>query len=148
VVTTIDRHGRPRGLTCSSLSSVTLDPPTLLVCIHARSGTLQALRGHGSFAVNLLHARGRRAAEVFSSPAAERFAEVSWRPSRLGGLPWLARDAFALAECVVTRMLRVGDHSVVLGEVTDIVHAADMPLLYGMRQFSAWLPEAADPGTR
>jgi flavin reductase (NADH) len=138
VVTTVGQDGRPRGLTCSSLCSVTLRPPTLLVCLHTRSGTLEALQARGRFAVNLLHARGREAAEVFSSLVPDRFARVGWRPSQRTGLPWLVDDAFAFAECRTTRTSVVGDHAVVLGEVTEVAQTADVPLLYGLRQFSTW----------
>jgi flavin reductase (DIM6/NTAB) family NADH-FMN oxidoreductase RutF len=136
VVTSMDSSGQPRGMTCSSLSSVTLAPPTLLTCLRTDSGTLGAVRHHGGFAVNLLHARGRAAAELFSSAAQDRFGLVRWRPS-CSGLPWLVADAFALAECTVSGMAEVGDHTVVFGAVEKVTMVRDTPLLYGMRRFSA-----------
>ncbi|WP_380496689.1 flavin reductase family protein [Streptoalloteichus tenebrarius] len=145
VVTTTDENGRPRGLTCTSLSSITLSPPTLMVSLLSTSGTLRAARGRGGFAVNLLHSRGRRAAEVFSSPVPDRFAEVGWRPVGDSGLPWLARDAFAVAECRVAGSVEVGDHTLVLGEVVRVLQTADVPLLYGLRSFSSWLSGSAPP---
>lgn len=135
VVTSIDKSGRPRGMTCSSLSSVTLVPPTLLTCLRTGSATLDAVMDHGGFAVNLLHAQGRRAAELFSSTVGDRFSLVRWRPS-CSGLPWLVADAFAVAECIVSGMVEVGDHTVVFGEVKEVVMAHGTPLLYGMRRFS------------
>lgn len=138
VVTTVGADGLPRGLTCSSLASVTLRPPTLLVCVHAGSSTLAALRTGGWFAVNLLHARARETAELFSAPVADRFSQVAWAPSRASGLPLLVQDAFAVAECRVTRALNVADHVVVLGEVASVDRTPDAPLLYGMRRFAAW----------
>lgn len=137
VVTSIDEDGDPRGMTCSSLTSVTLRPPTLLACLRTGSATLDAVRGHGAFAVNLLHARGHRTAELFAGPVGDRFGNVRWCPS-WSGLPWLVGDAFAMAECVVSGSLEVGDHTVVLGEVGIVVLAEDTPLLYGMRRFTAW----------
>jgi len=62
VVTAADEDGRPWGLTCSSLSSVTLAPPTLLVCLASRSPVLAVARASGRFAVNLLHARAHATA--------------------------------------------------------------------------------------
>jgi flavin reductase (DIM6/NTAB) family NADH-FMN oxidoreductase RutF len=138
VVTSLDRGGLPRGATCSSLASVTLDPPTLLVCLKLSSSTLDALRGRGSFAVNLLHARARHIAEVFAAPVYDRFADVAWKPVGPTGMPWLVRDAFAVACCRVYRQVVVGDHAVVLGNVTGIEVSPDVPLLYGLRQFSTW----------
>lgn len=138
VVTAIDPAGQPHGLTCTSLTSVTLDPPTLLVCLNIRSGTLAAIRTGGCFAVNLLHERARRAAEVFSSPVPDRFDQVDWQPSPWTGQPWLHDTALAMAECVVVDLTVVGDHAVVFGEVAHVEQTADLPLLYGMRRFSGW----------
>lgn len=140
VITALGADGRPHGLTCTSLSSVTLSPPTLLACLNTRSGTLEALRAGGCFAVNLLHAQGRRAAEVFSSPVPDRFAQVPWRLTERLRLPWLTEHAFAVAECSLADTSVVGDHAVVFGEVVSVTQVDDVPLLYGLRQFSAWLP--------
>jgi flavin reductase (DIM6/NTAB) family NADH-FMN oxidoreductase RutF len=149
VVTALDRSGVAHGMTCNSLSSVTLRPPTLLVCLGIGSGTLAAVRAGGGFAVNLLHAGARRTAEVFSSAEPDRFGQVAWVPSQAVGAPWLTDDAFALAECRVSRTVEVGDHEVVFGEVVRAVSTEHQgtPLLYGMRCFSAWTaPGAPEPG--
>ena len=138
VITAVGPAGRLHGLTCTSLTSVTLSPPTLLVCLDLRCGTLAAARHAGCFAVNLLHTRGQRAAEVFSSPTPDRFSHVTWRPSRRTRQPWLPDDAFAMAECVVVDASVVGDHAVVFGEVVHVEQSTDVPLLYGLRRFSGW----------
>ncbi|XVQ85659.1 flavin reductase family protein [Microbispora siamensis] len=139
VITAFDRDGAAHGMTCTSLASVTLCPPTLLVCLRCDSGTLAAARARGSFGVNLLHAEAREAAEIFSSPVPDRFGRVSWRPSENDGVPWLDEDAFALAECRVASVFRAGDHEVVFGTVVNAVQRpGPSPLLYGMRRFSAW----------
>lgn len=137
VVTSLDAEGKPRGMTCSSITSATLLPPTLLVCLRIGSGTLEAVEFNGGFAVNLLHAGGQLAAEVFSGPDPNRFARVNWRPLR-SGLPWLVDDAFAVAECLISEVVKVGDHAVVLGEVREIAQTAGTPLLYGLRRFAPW----------
>jgi flavin reductase (NADH) len=138
VVTALDGRRLTHGMTCTSLASVTLAPPTLLVCLRIDSGTLAALTSRGSFGVNLLHARARHVAEIFSSPTPDRFGQVTWEPSPLVRVPWLTEDAFALAECRVRGTTVVGDHSIVLGEVVNTVRRAQDPLLYGMRRFGAW----------
>lgn len=138
VVTAREVGGTPRGVTCTSLASVSLEPPLLLVCLHARSGTLAALRRTGAFAVNLLHHRGRGAAEVFASPVADRFAEVEWAPSPQDGLPWLSRHAHAVAECAVWDSRSAGDHVVVFGSVRRVHADPATPLLYGGRQYRSW----------
>jgi flavin reductase (DIM6/NTAB) family NADH-FMN oxidoreductase RutF len=138
VVTALDADGGTHGMTCTSLVSVTLHPPTLLVCLHRGSGTLKAVRARGCFGVNLLHAEARHTATLFSSPAPDRFEQVAWEPSEALGVPWLTGDAFALAECRVVVISPVGDHEVVLGNVVNTVLHTRTPLLYGMRRFSAW----------
>lgn len=138
VVTALDGTGRPHGLTCTSLTSVAVRPPTLLVCLDLRCGTLRALRERGAFAVNLLPARARAAAELFASPVPDRFSRIAWRPSGVVGAPWLSEDASALAECRLGGVLPAGDHLVVLGEVVSAVHSAEAPLLYGQRRYAAW----------
>lgn len=137
VVTAVDEAGSPHGMTCTSLASVSLRPPTLLVCLNTASGTLRAV-GRGRFGVNLLHEGGRRAAEVFSTPVADRFGKVEWRSADVTGVPWLVRDALVFAGCVVRESTVVGDHEVVLGEVCEVVRREGLPLVYGRRGFFAW----------
>jgi flavin reductase (DIM6/NTAB) family NADH-FMN oxidoreductase RutF len=139
VVTAFDRTARPHGLTCTSLASVTLRPPTLMVCLNVASGTLDAIADSGRFAVNLLHERGRQAAELFASADPDRFDRVRWRTSLATGQPLLADDAYATAECRTNGTALVGDHAVVFGEIVHIEQTdAEVPLLYGMRTFSRW----------
>lgn len=139
VVTATDGTGRPRGLTCSSLTSVTVHPPTLLVSLDQRAGTLAAVRTRGAFAVHLLRHRARAVAELFASSSHDRFAQVPWCPSPELGLPWLYSAAFGLAECRSVRIEDVGDHAVVIGEVVRVTPEASGgrpdPLLYGHRRF-------------
>lgn len=144
VVTAADEDGRPWGLTCSSLSSVTLAPPTLLVCLASRSPVLAVARASGRFAVNLLHARAHATARLFATPGADRFARTAWQAADGSGLPHLLDDAFAAADCHVVAELPVGDHTVLFGEVARISRGADLPLLYGLRRFAAW-PLPVDP---
>jgi flavin reductase (DIM6/NTAB) family NADH-FMN oxidoreductase RutF len=137
IVTAMHPDGTPRGMTCSSVTSVTLLPPTLLVCLRIGSGTLEAVSVQGGFAVNLLHDGARHAAEVFSSAAPDRFRHVSWRTSA-AGIPRLDKDTFAVAECQVSDLLTVGDKAVVFGEVRHVEQTEGAPLVYVHRQFSSW----------
>ncbi|MGW0536595.1 flavin reductase family protein [Streptomyces sp. NPDC003032] len=141
VVTTVGPDGRPWGMTCSSVTSVTTDPPTLLVSLRRGSPTLAAALKGSAFAVNLLHHQGRPAAELFSSGAPDRFDQVAWRGGAGLGGPHLLDHAHAVADCRVVQTLSVGDHTVVFGEVFHIkTHkgATTRPLLYGLRQYRSW----------
>jgi flavin reductase (NADH) len=139
VVTTTDDDGLPRGMTCSSVCSVTLRPPTLLVCLRCGSPTLAAVRRNGTFAVNLLHDEARATAELFASGAPDRFDRITWDIGTDSGVPHLVRDAHSIADCQVVRADAVGDHMIVVGEAIRIRHGAgSVPLLYGMRQYRTW----------
>jgi flavin reductase (DIM6/NTAB) family NADH-FMN oxidoreductase RutF len=138
VVTAVDPAGRLHGMTCTSLASVAVCPPTLLVCLNSNSGTLAAVRERRLFGVNMLGVHARTTAELFASATRDRFAQRAWRPSATLGVPWLTEDAAAFAECRVTGTTVVGDHEVVFGEVVHTVLFARDPLLYGLRRFSAW----------
>jgi len=137
VVTSVDGAGRPHGLTCTSLASVSVQPPTILVCLNVASGTYAAIAQTGAFAVNLLRPAGRRAAEIFSSAVPDRFSAVRWEPSP-AGVPWLAEDSFAMAECRVSAIHLAADHAIVVGAVDEIRHRTEPVLMYGMRRFSRW----------
>lgn len=145
VITAADGEGRPHGATCSSLSSVTLSPPTLLVCLQVGGATMVAIQATRRFAVNLLRCDARHAAEVFSSPGADRFTEVTWRRLPSSRLPYLHRDAFAVADCQVTHELKIGDHMIMAAVPSDIWLSPGVPLLYGSRRFSAWVPDLSLP---
>ncbi|MGP3919939.1 flavin reductase family protein [Nonomuraea sp. 10N515B] len=139
IVTTTDPDGHPRGMACSSLASVTLDPPTVAVSLRSEAVTCRAVEARGEFAVNLLHSGGRHAAQVFSGPVADRFAAVQWQWST-GKLPWLRADAYALAECQVAGAVVVGDHTIVLGGVVGLVAGEGDPLLYAHRAYQRLHP--------
>ncbi|GAA3283626.1 flavin reductase family protein [Dactylosporangium vinaceum] len=138
VVTALD-DGQPRGMTCSSVCSVTIKPPTLLVCLRAASPTLDAVQRSGTFAVNLLHGKAQPTAELFASGDPDRFDIVKWVLPEPAGGPHLPEDAHTVADCRVSHTRSVGEHVVVFGEIFGITPAtADPPLLYGRRQFATW----------
>jgi flavin reductase (DIM6/NTAB) family NADH-FMN oxidoreductase RutF len=141
IVTAMDPCGRPAGMTCSSLCSVTLDPPTLLVCLRRGGPTLEStLRGSG-FTVNLVRAEAQATAELFASGAADRFTRVRWQAGPGFGGPRLFDDAHAIADCRVSQVTVVGDHAVVFGEVCRVLLPSQdvaQPLLYGLRRYAAW----------
>ena len=116
VVTTLDTDGTPRGLTTTAVSSVSAEPPLLLVCVDLTSRTLPALRAGGRFVVNFLREGRSELARLFASKAEDKFAGVEWRPSATG-MPVLEADALAWAECVTVHEIEPGDHVVLLGQV-------------------------------
>ncbi|MFF7300012.1 flavin reductase [Streptomyces sp. NPDC008265] len=146
VVTTLGSDTVPHGLTCSSLASVALDPPTVVVCIRAASPTLAVLLAQGAFALNLLHERGRTTSDLFASGAPDRFERVEWRLPLGAGGPHLTADAHAVADCSVVRTVGFGDHTAVFAQVDRVTVRDDpQPLLYGLRRYAPWSAASSAP---
>jgi flavin reductase (DIM6/NTAB) family NADH-FMN oxidoreductase RutF len=138
VVTTWDAKGQPAGLTASSFTSVSLDPPLVLVCVAHTAQSYQALHGHGRFAVNVLHLEHEHLARRFASSTggAEKFEGTVYRKGALG-LPVLA-DALAEIECTTVHVYPAGDHTIFVGKVEAAQCRGDSgfePLLYYRGQF-------------
>lgn len=146
VVTTVEESGEPRGLTTTAVTSVSLDPPLLLVCVGRQSRTLPSLRRAGRFTVNLLDAEFSAVALRFASTLDDKFAELAWRPGS-NGCPVLHEHALAWAECRTENEFEAGDHVVFVGHV---VHAdastGTSPLTYFRGRYGSWSPaEVPDP---
>ena len=131
VVTSIGADGRPVGTTASAVSSLSLDPPLVLVCFDRGSLTLEAVRGHGAFVINVLAAPQRHLSANF----ARRGVATAWDRvrHRLGptGSPRLD-GVLAALECTLEHRLPGGDHEIVVGRVRDVETVGDgaAPLLY------------------
>ncbi|MFF4077785.1 flavin reductase family protein [Streptomyces sp. NPDC001777] len=139
VVTAVDLDGTPWGMTCSSVCSVALEPPTLLVCLRAASPTLAAVLARGELAVNLLHEEARATAELFASGDPGRFGRVRWRRDAGAAGPHLWEEAHAVADCRAGMTQPVGDHVALFAEVVRVTRQEDCrPLLYGLRAYGRW----------
>jgi flavin reductase (DIM6/NTAB) family NADH-FMN oxidoreductase RutF len=128
VVTVTDPEGQPHGLTVNSFSSVSLNPPLILVSIDLRSSVLPHFLSNPSFAVNVLSADQEALSRVFSTPGLRRFEGVSWRCGELC-VP-LLDDCLAHMECSTVRSVDAGDHTLFIGEVRRAVHREGKPLIY------------------
>ena len=145
VVTALDACAAPRGLTCSAVTSLSMDPPTMLVCVNQANGSLSAIRRSGGFVVNLLRAGSEAVSEVFASASADKFGALAWRPSPGSGLPWLAEDTLAFVDCRLVAEVAAGSHAILVGLVThgDLASATgDGPMVYWGRRYGRW--RAAD----
>lgn len=148
VVTAQKRNAAPRGMTCSALCSVSVNPSTLLVCLRTGSPTLRSVAGSGAFAVNLLHGEAQWVASLFASGAPDRFERVPWRPTGHTFSPALIEAAHAVADCTVDRAHPAGDHVIVVGLVRAIERfRTDSALLHGFRRYSQW-SQTAPAGAR
>ncbi|HEX5496865.1 MAG TPA: flavin reductase family protein [Mycobacteriales bacterium] len=135
VVTGLDRNGRRWGFTASSVTSVSLDPPLVLVGVDRTSSCHRAMLSAHEFVVNVLAGRHGELARRFATHGADRFAGGEfdiWPGSALPCLP----DANALVRCATFQIIPVGDHDLVVGAVVEArVCGSDPPLVWYRRSF-------------
>ncbi|MDT0441055.1 flavin reductase family protein [Streptomyces johnsoniae] len=143
VVTTLDGQGEPWGFTCSALCSVSADPPLLLAGVSNRSGTLTAVQDGGRFAVNVLDSQSRDVSDLFASDTRKKFTRVSWEPGEVTGMP-LLRLTVAHVECVLDKVVDVGDHSLMIGRIVGGGRETGrLPLTYWRGAYGRLLHPAA-----
>ena len=129
VATTSGPGGEPHGLTVNSFTSVSLEPPIVLVCVDYRCNILQHFRAHSHFGINILAADQQALSARFAERVGDRFDGIGWRRGETSGVPLLA-GSLALFECKVSQIVESGDHAVFFGEVLAVEAADGDPLLY------------------
>ncbi|MCC7055383.1 MAG: flavin reductase family protein [Gemmatimonadaceae bacterium] len=128
IVTTIDAEGRDHGMTVSAFSSLSLDPPLVLVCIDHTASVWPAFRDARVLAVNILSSSQEALSRRFASRDGDRFEGVGFTRGSDGVV--LLDDTLAAVECTVVDCIAHGDHSILVGRV-DAGMARDLqPLLY------------------
>jgi flavin reductase len=130
VVTTQGRDNQPRGMTATAFSSVSLDPPQILVCLNQTTDTGAALLESRRFAVNILNSAQEDVSNQFAGGTTQeqRFASIDWQAGD-NGAPKLS-EALAVLECRVVQQVQAGSHWVIIGEVDTVVCREGDPLLY------------------
>jgi flavin reductase (DIM6/NTAB) family NADH-FMN oxidoreductase RutF/DNA-binding GntR family transcriptional regulator len=132
-VITATHDGEPKGTTASAVSSLSLEPPMVLVCLNKASSTGQAVSAARRFAVNILGEDQAEEAMRFAKRGEDKFAGVAMTPGQYGE-PLLA-DALAILECNVKEEVTGGTHSVFLAEVERASARSGAPLAYFRGQF-------------
>ena len=128
ILTVVDANGVPHGMTASSFTSVSLDPPLVLVCVDHRATVLAHLRRAQHIGINVLSEDQQPLSEHFARRGHDRFDAVEWYAGH-GGVP-LIPGALASFECTVHRMIDVGDHTILIAQVLDVEHSDGRPLVY------------------
>lgn len=129
VVSSRRKDGVLCGLTANAVTSVSLNPPLVLVCLDRQAASLHCVVDGGSFAISVLTAEQRELARVFSQgPRRERFASVAHR-EEVTGSPVL-EGALAWMDCKVHDIHEAGDHSIVIGEVLAAEAPGGEPLVF------------------
>lgn len=153
IVTTVN-NGQRKGMTVSSFSSVSLEPPQILVCVAKNLLTHEMISASGVFAVNILTHEQSYLGLVFAGliPEVEdRFTTGMWEAA-VTGSPTLA-DAMTWLDCTVMHAYDGGDHTIFVGEVVAVgvphpIAEQKLPLIYHNRKWGRFAElEQQDPWT-
>lgn len=140
IIATADEDGW-HGMTATSVTSVSMDPPSVLVCVNTTATLHKVLHAGRRFSVNLLRASQESHAGTFSSSkirGAERFADHAWKASdEEDSLPYLV-DAQANLFCDIDQTVSYGTHTIFIGRVNAVRNGELVsPLLYADGQYLA-----------
>ncbi|ACY96953.1 MULTISPECIES: flavin reductase family protein [Thermomonospora] len=143
VVVTAAPGGVPAGLTATSFTSVSLDPPLVSFCIARTSTTWPSLRAADRFAINILSDAQADLAARFAHRGIDRFAAPTrWHPAP-DGTP-LLEGVCAHLLCSPYTTADIGDHVLVVGLVTEAhIREPDQPLLYHRGRFGRFRPQTS-----
>jgi flavin reductase (DIM6/NTAB) family NADH-FMN oxidoreductase RutF len=135
IVTTI-ADGKPVGITASSLTSLSLSPPQVLICVARKLYTHSAIVQAGAYAVNILGVEHLEWGMRFAGmrPERDRFADIAWTTAHTGS-PILP-GVIGWLDCKLRHAYDGDDHSIFVGEVLAADYREDMqPLLYFNRNW-------------
>lgn len=129
VVTCLADDGEPAGLTVNSFTSVSLDPPLLLVCIAKDAASAEPLIAASNFAINVLQTGQQPASIRFSTRDQDRFGATPWSCGEAGAP--ILKDSLGVFECERFAVYEGGDHHILVGQVVKASFDASLdPLLY------------------
>ncbi|PPD31603.1 MAG: flavin reductase [Methylomonas sp.] len=130
VVTAQSEQQGLKGMTATSFSSVSVDPPQILVCLNQNTDTGAVVLEEKQFAVNILSTEQQEVSNQFAggSSQEERFAASAWEVGEFGA-PVLT-ESLASLECTVVDQVLAGTHWIVIAEVQKVVCRSGEPLLY------------------
>ncbi|MCI0350585.1 MAG: flavin reductase family protein, partial [Acidobacteriales bacterium] len=118
VTAVLGQDGCPHGLTANSFTSVSLEPPLVLVCIDMRARILQHFLENPYFGISVLTEEQREVSRCFASNRQDRFGAVEWFQGTRG-VP-LIEGALSTFECARKQTVEAGDHMILIGEVLSV----------------------------
>jgi flavin reductase (DIM6/NTAB) family NADH-FMN oxidoreductase RutF len=128
IITTRDDAGRPYGLTANAFTSLSLDPPLVLVCVDRKTETFPHFYASRCFVVNILTEGQEELSTRFARSGGDKFAGVEFT-TNASGAPVLS-DALAHVECTLLETHEGGDHVIHVGQVERIAMHGGRPLLF------------------
>ena len=125
VISTHDETGTPVGMTATSFTAVSFDPPSVLVCVRRESRTRDHIAEQRSFGISLLGTDGRDISDHCAVPLQDKGLPAGWLDHRAGWQSPALNAALAFFDCRVEQLLEAGTHTVFLGQVMGIGLAQD-----------------------
>ena len=142
VITTVEPSGAVHGMTASSVTSVSLDPPLVLAVIGESRQTHALIESTGRFGMSILDAGQTETAKHFATPPESRGELAEGKLDQLSSTPVIA-NAIAAMDCKVIAAHKAGDHTVFIGEVQSIQVGEGDPLVWFQRQFGGFADSAS-----
>jgi flavin reductase (DIM6/NTAB) family NADH-FMN oxidoreductase RutF len=128
IASVVDAKGAPHGLTVSSFASLSLDPPLVLICLGHAVSAIHHFRTATHFGINILAENQRALSDRFARKGQDRFDGVEWQPGATG-VPLLP-GVLGTIECAVHRIVPMGDHDILVGEMVHAQVNEGEPLLH------------------
>lgn len=141
-VITTSHEQRRHGVTASAVSSLSMDPPMLLVCLNRQRAANEAVRASGVFAVNILSEEQGELATQFATSHPDKFRNVRLATGALD-VPLLV-DALAVLECTVREQVDIATHTVFFAEVRAAQSSPGSPLTYFRGKFGRFAEDLDD----
>lgn len=131
VIAAVDEQGGT-AMTATAVSTLSMDPPSLLICVNKAAGLYKVLSRGAGFSVNFLNASQEAVARLCSSDGsrARRIEDASFETQSVNGVPTV-QEALVTIICKQVHSHEYGSHGIFIGEVEDLWHSSDAaPLLY------------------
>lgn len=128
IVTTAGVDGQPRGFTANSFTSVSLEPPLLMICIGKQAASMEVFRHAKGFAVNILSEAQKDTSVLFASKRPDKFEAAGWRAGPFGNP--LIEGSAAWFDCARYQVIDAGDHIVLMGHIEAFSYSDANPLGY------------------
>lgn len=130
---TIFDGSEPRGLVVNAFSSLSLDPPMIIVCVQKTSSSYDYLFARDHFAVNIMAADQVDVVSRLASKGHDKFATISWTPGPHGSP--IIEGASAWLEVEVTERIQASTHTMFIAHIVAVEHSDRPPLVYAAGKF-------------
>jgi flavin reductase (DIM6/NTAB) family NADH-FMN oxidoreductase RutF len=120
IITAFDDTGAPIGVTATAFTSVSFDPPSVLVCLRLQARTQEWIRAQGRFGVNLLGVDSQALSDYCANPGQDKRLPTEWLDASEASSTPCLNGAIAFFDCIVTDTLATGTHVVIIAAVAGV----------------------------